>query len=141
MTEAVPAERPAVITPVEPIMVAPPVLVQVPPPVASVSVVDAPVHIVNAPPIAPGAALTLNTCVTKQPAMVYETVAVPTEAPPVTTPVDPMTVASPVTLHVPPLLPSEKVIFEFSHTLVAPEIEAGPVTLTVVVTLHKPPIV
>jgi hypothetical protein len=83
-------------------------LLHVPPDVGELSVIDAPTHIVPAPPIASGNGLTVIMAVMPQPAPgEYEIVAVAGEMPvwvPVSTPVVTSIVATEVLLllHVPP---------------------------------------
>ena len=108
---AVPAVAPAVTTPVLPTlaMVAL-LLLHTPPPVASASVLVAPVHAYKVPVIAAGDALTVTVARAVQPdAIVYVIVAVPADTP-VSAPVAAFMVATPVLLllHVPPgvVLPS-----------------------------------
>ena len=120
------ATTPPVTTPVDSPTVAIPValLLHVPPPVPSVSVVVNPEHTVRVPLIAVGNGFTVTMAVCIQPvASVYVIVAVPPD-PPVTMPVEP-TVALPVLLHVPPLVASVSAVVSPTHTFIVPVIAAG----------------
>jgi len=102
-------------------------LLQLPPTVASVKVVFAPVQTVVEPDIAKGVGLTVISYVATQPlGSVYVIVGVPA-ATPVTVPVVEPTVARPVLLlvHSPPPVASVNVILLPMQTLVGPPIPAG----------------
>ena len=121
MTVLVPAIVPVTVVVVPPVVTdTPVVLVQFPPAIKSLKVIDEPLHIDEAPPIPEGSALTVTTTVVATPAIVYEIVAVPT-ATPVTMP-DVPTVAAKVLAecHVPPVAASVKAVVDPTHTLSAP---------------------
>jgi hypothetical protein len=127
MTE-VPGKNPLTTPP--PLIVATPgdALFQLPPPVASLSVVVEPTHTIVVPVITAGNGSTVTVVVTKQPVtvIIYDMTDVPAETP-VTTPVAGSTVATPgvALLHVPSSVASLSVIVEPSHTLERPVIAAG----------------
>ena len=111
---AVPVVRPAVITPVVLLIVAKvPVIPQVPPADASVTVIDCPVHTPAGPVMAVGVEYTVITLVVLQPAAkVYVMVSVPGFEP-TTKPVDaPMLRFTPALVQVPPGTPSVAVVAE-----------------------------
>ena len=118
-------------------------LLHVPPGVASLNVVFAPTQIVVAPTIGAGSGFTTNDVVVIHPVPnVYViTVVPPGLAPPVTNPVLVPIVATAVRLllHVPPGVPSLKVVVSPAHIVVLPDIAAGK-GLTVTVTVLKQPV-
>ena len=77
MIVAVPAVAPAVTVPVDEPIVASPLLLHVPPAVASVNVTFVPAHSEAAPWMGVGLAFTVTGRVVTQPPSVYEIVAVP----------------------------------------------------------------
>ena len=112
---------------------------QLPPDAPSVSVIVYPAHTPVGPPIAPGAALTVNTTDELQPpANVYVMVLVPAIML-LITPVDPPIVATNVfpLLQLPPVVASLKVVSEPAHTAAVPKIEVGcGLTLTIAVAIQ-----
>ena len=126
----------AAITSPDPSTLTLPLLVlHVPPLVASVSVTMLSAQILVVPLIAEGAAFTTSTADELQPDdTVYMIVAVPADAPAVTTPVVKPIVAAPVLLHVPPLNTSLSVTVALAHTERLPMIAPGcELTVTVAV--------
>ena len=113
-------------------------LLHIPPDVASVNVIELPVHTCGfAGKIAPGAVFTVATVVAEHPAIVYNIVAVPTELP-VTTP--PAVIeATPVVLllHAPPLDASVKVAVPPRQTVTGVGLIAEGVALTVTVVVEE----
>ena len=97
-------------------------LLQVPAPVASLSVIAEPWQTTVVPEIADGVAITVTAVVAVQPPLLYVIEDVPVVAPPVTTPEDEPIVAIPVLplVHVPPVVASLSVIVAPWHTLPAP---------------------
>lgn len=116
-------------------------LLHVPPPERQLKVVLPPAHAESVPDITVGKGLTVTGFVVEQPVgSVYVMVAVPAPTP-FSVPVD-ETVAMPPTegLHVPPP-PSESGVVAFTHTELAPDIEAGNgLTVTAAVALQPAPI-
>lgn len=102
-------------------------LLHVPPPVTFVSVVVSPEHIVVLPVIAAGNGFTVMPIVRKHPVpIVYVIVAGPPGAPPYTVPIlstDAITTL--VVVHVPPVVPSVKLIVDPTQTAVGPIIGTG----------------
>jgi hypothetical protein len=121
-----PADTPVTTPEAEPTLAKPLLLVHVPPAVPCVNVVLMPTHIFVEPVIAAGAALTVAIAVARQPATVYEIVAVPA-AIPVITPVPDTIVATPVVLDVqaPDGVALVNVDVEPAHTVSVPLITDG----------------
>ena len=116
-------------------------LLQLPPLVASVSVVVEPTHTCVKPPIVAGKGLTVNTRVVKQPAgKVYVITAGPTVTP-VTTPEAEPTDATPEALLVqrPPDTELVNVVVRPRHTLFEPPIADGEGLTVAVATTKQPP--
>ena len=136
----VPAPTP-VTTPVAANTLATPVLLllQVPVPVASVSVVVAPTHTTIVPFTAPGSGLITTLAVPTQPeGMAYKMVTVPAISPETTPLEEPMlAVDGSLLLQVPPADASIKVVVEPTHALSTPVI--GDIGLIVTVAVTKQP--
>ena len=116
-------------------------LLHVPPPVASLNVVENPLHIVNVPVIAAGTGFTVAAAVVMQPVgKAYVIVGLPA-ATPVTMPLPVPTVAKPVLLllHVPPVVPSLSVVVWLTQTDMVPVMPAGS-GLTVSADVIKQPV-
>ena len=135
MITDVPADTPVTVPVAEPADTtdAPPLLLQVPPAVKSLTGIEAPSHTDEADPMPEGNGLTVITVVITTPSAVYDIVAEPA-ATPVTTP-DVATVATIVfpLLHVPPAVASVSAMVEPIHTLDGPEIAAMDDGLTVMI--------
>jgi hypothetical protein len=114
-------------------------LAHVPPGIELPSVVAAPVHKLLAPVIAPGAGFTVTTVVVAHPVdSVYEIIEVPEETPS-TEPSEGLTIATEGLLldHVPPVVPSERVVDAPVHTVAVPIIVDGSgLTVTTTVLLQ-----
>jgi len=102
-------------------------LLQVPPAVASASVVVSPTQTLLAPVIAAGCGLTVIALLVEQPPGSVYIILVEPGVPPVTTPVLPTTEAVPdaALLQVPPVTELAKVVVSVEHTVDAPVIAAG----------------
>jgi hypothetical protein len=102
-------------------------LLHVPPPVPSVSIVEVAEHIVVVPPIGSGLGYTVTVVVMKQPVGKVYVITAPPRDIPVTIPVVEPMVAIPklLLLHVPPGVRSDKVVLAPRQIDVIPVIEDG----------------
>ena len=117
-------------------------LLQVPPVVASVSTLETPMHKCVDPVMEVGKGFTVTTTVAggQLEFIVYVTVAVPADTP-VTTPVTESTEATEVLplAHLPPIVPSDKAVFDPAHMLSVPVMAVADIITVVVVTaVHQP---
>ena len=121
---------------------APLLVVQVPPVAVFPRVVVAPTHTLAVPEIDDGAVTTVNMDVAAQPVdILYVIIAVPNPAPVKLPEPDKIEATDTLLLlHVPPVVPSLKVVEEPRHTLVAPLIGTGVrFTVTFCVARHPVP--
>ena len=123
----VPADRPVTNPDDEPTMAAVVLLLlQVPPPVPSLSGVALPTHTLSAPVIATGKALTVIVLTAKHPVVsTYVMVAVPLLIPLIIPVVPPTETLVLLLVHVPPAMPSLRVVDDPLHTLGVPVMAVG----------------
>ncbi len=134
----VPADSPVTVVTVVPVVTdTPAVLVQAPPGVKSLRVMDKPLHTEDTPPIPVGTGLTVTTATAGTPATVYEITVVPVVTP-VTMPNAFTTATTPLAvLHTPPAVVSVSETVEPVQTLVRPPIDPTEETVTVTIVVAK----
>lgn len=140
VTTAEPTDNPVTMPVAEPMAITPGAVLQVPPAIASETVIVCVLHTVTGPVIGNGVGNTVTVLVTKQPAAVYVMFAVP-DTNPFTSP-DPVTVATLVRelAQVPPVVASANGAVVPAHKVPPPVIAAGPgLTLTILVTVQPAP--
>lgn len=125
---AVPADEPAVTTPLASTLATDGLLLlQVPPEVASLNELVPPAHTLSVPVIAAGAELIVSVWEVRQPVPNVYTITVVPGVTPVAIPVEASIVATPVfvLVHVPPLVASVNVEVNATQSVLTPDIEAG----------------